>query len=347
MKDKITYKDAGVDVELADNLISSLSDRIRATFKPNVIGAMGGFASMFRIGVEGMTSPVLVSATDGVGTKLKLAFLTGIHDTVGIDLVAMNVNDIVVTGAKPLFFLDYFACGALDGDIMRSVISGIATGCEIAECSLVGGETAEMPDFYSPGEYDLAGFCVGMVDEPNIVDPTTISPGDVLIGLASSGLHSNGFSLVRKVLFQKAGLTVESKLNDLEKPLGEELLIPTMIYVRPVLDLIDMVKVKGIAHITGGGFPGNISRIVPEGLTARVDTGSWKRRPIFHIIGREAGLDNEEMFRTFNMGVGMVIVVAPDSADRAMETLEKSGSQATIIGEMGLCVRDGEKVAIL
>ncbi len=347
MSEKITYKDAGVDVELADRLISSLSDRIKSTFNANVIGPMGGFAAMFRMDTANMTSPVLVSATDGVGTKLKLAFLTGIHDTVGIDLVAMNVNDIVVTSARPLFFLDYFACGSLEANIMNSVISGIVTGCKLAHCALIGGETAEMPDFYAPGEYDLAGFCVGIVDEQKTITGAKISKDDVIIGLLSSGLHSNGFSLVRKVLLGKAGYTVDSELDDLDQPLGAELLTPTRIYVKPILDLVEGVQVKGIAHITGGGFPGNISRIVPNGLCATIETGSWRPKPIFRIIQKEAGLEALEMYDAFNMGVGMTVIVKPEDTDRSMDILRNSGADCVIIGNIDSADKGAEKVKLV
>lgn len=347
MSEKITYKDAGVDVELADRLISSLSDRIKSTFKPNVIGPMGGFAAMYRLDTPNMSSPVLVSATDGVGTKLKLAFLTGIHDTVGIDLVAMNVNDIVVTSARPLFFLDYFACGALDSHIMKAVISGIVTGCKLAQCALIGGETAEMPDFYASGEYDLAGFCVGIVDEQKTITGANISKDDIIIGLSSSGLHSNGFSLVRKVLLGKAGYTVDSELQDLDQPLGGELLTPTKIYVKPVLNLVERVNVKGIAHITGGGFPGNISRIIPNGLRATIETGSWIPKPIFRIIQKEAGLDDNEMYGSFNMGVGMTVVVGPEDADRSVGILKDSGVDCVIIGSIDSADKGAEKVKLV
>jgi phosphoribosylformylglycinamidine cyclo-ligase len=347
MTERITYKDAGVDVEKADRLISSLSERIRSTFKPEVLGPMGGFAAMYRLNLEGLKNPTLVTATDGVGTKLKLAFLTGVHDTVGVDLVAMNVNDIVVTSARPLFFLDYFACGVLDEGIMKSVVSGIAEGCLIADCSLIGGETAEMPDFYAPGEYDLAGFCVGLADEAKLITGNEISTGDVIIGLKSSGLHSNGFSLVRKVLLEKAGLTVQSRLEDLEKPLGEELLTPTRIYVKPILALTDQLGVKGVAHITGGGFQGNISRILPEGLCARIRSDSWTPGPIFHIIASEAGLDRDEMYRTFNMGIGLIVVVNPGDSDAAVEILKEAGAEGLIIGSVEPVSKGAEDAVIL
>ncbi|MFH0822871.1 MAG: phosphoribosylformylglycinamidine cyclo-ligase [Pseudomonadota bacterium] len=333
MNNTITYKDAGVDVELADKAIQSLSTRIRATFRPEVIGRMGGFAAMFRPNWRNYRDPVLVSAADGVGTKLKIAFRTGIHDTVGIDLVAMNVNDLVVTGAEPLFFLDYFATGKLEPDVFRSVVSGIADGCEQAGCSLIGGETAEMPDFYPPGEYDLAGFCVGIADGHRIIEGSAIRHGDVLIGLASTGLHSNGFSLVRKVLLDEKRMTLDNHIDELGRTLGEELLTPTAIYVRPVLNLMERVQVLGTAHITGGGFIGNIPRILPEHVSVVIRRDAWDVPPIFGLLKREAGLDDAEMFRTFNMGIGMVIIVRATEADAAVEFLNECGTRAFPIGE--------------
>jgi len=334
MSEKITYKDAGVDIDLADRVIGSLSERIRATFRPEVIGRMGGFAAQFRPNWTRFRDPVLVSATDGVGTKLKIAFLTGIHDTVGIDLVAMSVNDILVTGAEPLFFLDYFATGAIEAETVQAVISGIARGCELAGCSLIGGETAEMPDFYGPGEYDLAGFCVGILDRESSVDGSKVRPGDQIIGIASSGLHSNGFSLVRKVLLERCGYTVGSHLAELGKTLGEELLTPTAIYVEPILELLPEMSVFAMAHITGGGFTGNIPRVLPEDCSAVIRKGTWDVQPIFHVIQREARLDDDEMFRTFNMGVGFVLVVSADRTDAALERLRAKGLGCALIGEI-------------
>lgn len=334
MDERITYKDAGVDVELADRVISSLGDRIRATFRPEVIGKMGGFAALFRPEWRRYQDPVLVSATDGVGTKLKIAFLTGLHDTVGIDLVAMNVNDLLVTGAEPLFFLDYFATGALDAEIIKRVISGIADGCEQAGCALIGGETAEMPDFYAPGEYDLAGFCVGIVDSESIIDGSKVAPGDAVLGLASSGLHSNGFSLVRKVLLEKKGYDLSEHMDEFGKTLGEELLTPTKIYVKPVRELCARTTVKAMAHITGGGFIGNIPRVVPDSCSVILQKGSWHVPPIFHLLAQDANLDDEEMFRTFNMGVGLVMVVDPNEVDPAINHLRQLGIEAWVIGEV-------------
>jgi phosphoribosylformylglycinamidine cyclo-ligase len=344
MSEKITYKDAGVDVELAERVIGSLADRIRSTFRPEVLGKLGGFAAMFRPEWRKYKDPVLVSATDGVGTKLKLAFLTGIHETVGIDLVAMNVNDLLVMGAEPLFFLDYFATGAIETQTVMAVISGIARGCELAGCSLIGGETAEMPDFYGPGEYDLAGFCVGIVDHPKVVDGSKIKNGDTILGVASSGLHSNGFSLVRKVLLERKKYPLETVFADLGKPLGEELLTPTVIYVKPVLQLCSTVHVSGMAHITGGGFVGNIPRVLPMGCAAAIAKGSWPVPPIFGLIQRDAGLDDFEMYRTFNMGVGFVAIVSQDRVQAALESLRSNGMQTWVIGEIVPRPDSGEAV---
>lgn len=334
MAEKITYKDAGVDIDLADRLIGSVQDRIKSTFRREVMGKMGGFAALFRLDWRLYSDPVLVSATDGVGTKLKLAFLTGIHDTVGIDLVAMSVNDVLVTGAEPLFFLDYFATGGLQPATFESVLSGIITGCRMANCALIGGETAEMPDFYARGEYDLAGFCVGVVDRSRIIDGAGVEPGDALVGLASSGLHSNGFSLVRRVLLDKCGYTVESRLADLDKRLGEELLTPTLIYVRPVLQLLGTMKVLAIAHITGGGFYGNIPRVLPDSCDALIHRNAWDRPRIFEILRKESGLDDYEMYRAFNMGIGMALVVREQDAAAAVQRMKEHGISAWIIGEV-------------
>lgn len=334
MTERITYKDAGVDVEGADRMIGSVSERIKRTFRSEVMGTFGGFAALFRPDLTAYERPVLVSTTDGVGTKLKIAFLTGKHDTVGIDLVAMNVNDLLVIGAEPLFFLDYFATGAIDPETFRAVIAGIARGCEEAGCSLIGGETAEMPDFYSPGEYDLAGFCVGLVDESRILDGSSAKPGDILLGLASSGLHSNGFSLVRKVLLQVKGYSVDSYFADLGKTLGEELLTPTSIYVKPIIKLVPELVPAAMAHITGGGFIGNIPRVLPDSLCVVVHKGSWQVPPIFDMIRREARLDDAEMFRTFNMGIGLVLILGKDRADIAVERLRSARLQSWVIGEV-------------
>lgn len=334
MTEKTTYKDSGVDVELADKLIGSLADKIKSTFRPEVAGKLGGFSAMFRPRWASYRDPVLVSTTDGVGTKLRIAFITGIHNTIGIDLVAMNVNDILVSGAEPLFFLDYFATGALNPEVMTAVIEGIALGCKKAGCALVGGETAEMPDFYRPGEYDLAGFCLGIVEGSEALDGSKVRPGDSVLGIASSGLHSNGYSLVRRVLLERKGYSLESSPGDLGKPLGEILLEPTTIYVNPVLDLLKTTKVHAMAHITGGGFIGNIPRVVPETCRVIIRKDSWEVPVIFRMLQKESGLNSAEMFQTFNMGVGFVVIVPAVEMDSAVASLKSSDFETWVIGEI-------------
>lgn len=346
MKKKITYKDAGVDTELADDVIRSLRPRLMATFRPEVIGGMGGFSALFRPNWKNFRSPLLVSATDGVGTKLKIAFMTGIHDSVGIDLVAMNVNDILVSGAEPLFFLDYFATGRIDPGTVRSVISGIAEGCEQAGCSLIGGETAEMPDFYAEGEYDLAGFCVGIVEESRLIDGSSIERGDLILGIESNGLHSNGFSLVRKVFLNDKQYSLDKVVPELGKTLAEELLRPTRIYVRPILKLLGKIKVKAMAHITGGGFLDNMPRVVPEQFQTVIHRGAWNIPAIFNILRNEANLRDEEMFKTFNMGVGFVIIMASPYVEEAIRMLKADGLQASVIGEIAPREMGSDKVCI-
>jgi phosphoribosylformylglycinamidine cyclo-ligase len=334
MNEKITYKDAGVDVNLAENAIHSLSRRIKSTYRAGVIDRFGGFGSLFRPDWRSYEDPVLVSSTDGVGTKLRVAFMADKHDTVGIDLVAMSVNDIVVMGAAPLFFLDYFATGVLNPLTLEAVIAGIVQGCKIADCALIGGETAEMPDSYPPGEYDLAGFCVGIAERASILEGDLVKPGDAVIGLASSGLHSNGYSLVRKVLLEKRRFNLDDHISDLGKTLAEELLTPTAIYVVPLLELFGYVFPSACAHITGGGFQGNIPRVLPEDCGVIIRKDSWSPQPIFDLIQREAELDDEEMFRTFNMGVGMIVLMPSGDADPAIDFLRGEGLDARIIGEV-------------
>jgi phosphoribosylformylglycinamidine cyclo-ligase len=334
MSERITYKDSGVDIDLAEKVIASVSEKIKSTFRPEVMGKMGGFAAMFRPNWKHMVDPTLVSATDGVGTKLKIAFLTGIHDTVGIDLVAMNVNDLLVTGAEPLFFLDYFATGKIREEVITAVIGGIADGCKQANCSLIGGETAEMPDFYPPGEYDLAGFSVGIVDREKSIDGSGIKPGQVVLGVASSGLHSNGFSLVRKVFLEHKKYSLSARFDDLGRTLGEELITPTRIYVRPVLELLQSTQVFGMAHITGGGFTGNIPRILPEDCAVTINKTAWEAPPIFRMLQRDAALDDAEMYRTFNMGVGFILILDADEVENARVCFQNRGSASWVIGEV-------------
>ncbi|CAN4121128.1 unnamed protein product [Withania somnifera] len=314
----LTYKDAGVDIDAGSELVRRI-----AKMAPGI----GGFGGLFPLG-----DSYLVAGTDGVGTKLKLAFETGIHDTIGIDLVAMSVNDIVTSGAKPLFFLDYFATSRLDVDLAEKVIKGIVDGCQQSDCALLGGETAEMPDFYAEGEYDLSGFAVGIVKKDSVIDGKGIKVGDVLIGLPSSGVHSNGFSLVRRVLKQR-GLSLKDQLPGGTTTLGEALIAPTVIYVKQVLDIINKGGVKGIAHITGGGFTDNIPRVFPKGLGAIIYEGSWAIPPVFKWIQEAGRIEDAEMRRTFNMGIGMVLVVSPEAADRILGEVQKT-SIAYRIGEV-------------
>ncbi|ULA60271.1 MAG: hypothetical protein LZF60_230007 [Nitrospira sp.] len=329
-----TYRDAGVDIDAGDAFVERIKPHVRATFRPEVMTDLGGFGGLFRFQANRYQDPVLVSGTDGVGTKLKIAFLMDKHDTVGIDLVAMCVNDIAVSGAEPLFFLDYFATGKLSIATAAAVVKGISDGCRQAGCALIGGETAEMPSFYGDGEYDLAGFAVGVVDRPKIVDGKQIVPGDMVIGLASSGVHSNGFSLVRKVLLERSGLTVETVVPELDGALGETLLTPTRIYAKQVLSLMESCPIKGIAHITGGGITDNLPRVFPAHCGARIRRGSWPVLPIFEAVRARGSVPLEEMYRVFNMGIGLILVVAPDHADRVMAKAREVGEQAYHIGEI-------------
>lgn len=329
----ITYKDAGVDIDAGDLFVQKIKPFVKATMRPEVLTDIGGFGGLFAL--KKYRNPVLVSGTDGVGTKLKVAFLMNKHDTVGIDLVAMCVNDIIVQGAEPLFFLDYFATGKLRPEEHSLVVKGIADGCKQAGCALIGGETAEMPSFYSEGEYDLAGFAVGVVEKKDIINGSRIRPGDQIIGLGSSGLHSNGYSLVRKVLFEKAGYGVEDILTELGGPtLGESLLLPTRIYARTVLALLKEFDIRGMAHITGGGITGNVPRVLPKGCQAVIRKGTWDIPPIFKLLRKKAGVDDGEMFRAFNMGIGMALVVPKAQADKVLKKAEKLGEKAFRIGEI-------------
>ncbi|MEZ0238227.1 MAG: phosphoribosylformylglycinamidine cyclo-ligase [Methylophilaceae bacterium] len=324
----MSYRDAGVDIEAGDALVEDIKPFAKRTMRPEVLAGIGGFGSLFEVPKK-FKNPVLVSGTDGVGTKLKLAFQLNKHDTVGIDLVAMCVNDILVQGAEPLFFLDYFACGKLEVGAAAQVIKGIAAGCEQAGCALVGGETAEMPGMYPPGEYDLAGFSVGAVDKDKIIDGTTIAPGDVVLGLASSGAHSNGYSLVRK-LIEVSGIAMDSDFHG--RPFRDVVMEPTRIYVKPLLKLIETLPVKGMAHITGGGLTENIPRVLPEGVTAELKRGSWTIPPLFGWMQEQGNIAEDEMLRTFNCGIGMAIIVAAEDAERATALLAAEGEQVFRIG---------------
>ncbi|HEY8443750.1 MAG TPA: phosphoribosylformylglycinamidine cyclo-ligase [Clostridia bacterium] len=327
----ITYKDAGVDVTRGYKAVELMKKHVKATYDQNVLGDLGGFGGMYSIASEKISEPVLVSGTDGVGTKLKYAFALDKHDTVGIDLVAMCANDIVCQGARPLFFLDYLACGQLNPETAALIVKGIADGCLQAGCALIGGETAEMPGFYKQGEYDLAGFCVGIADKKDIITGADIKEGDVLIGLASSGIHSNGYSLVRK-LFGEEKKDLEKVYPELGAPLGEALLTPTRIYVKTVLALTKRFKIKGIAHITGGGFIENIPRIFPQGIGAKIDINSFEILPIFKLLWEKSAMSKEEIFNTFNMGIGLVLCVSPDIAEQVLKSAQELGEKAYIIG---------------
>ncbi|OIP62304.1 MAG: phosphoribosylformylglycinamidine cyclo-ligase [Nitrospirae bacterium CG_4_9_14_3_um_filter_53_35] len=331
---KLTYKDAGVDIQAGDDFVDRISPMVHSTFGPEVLTGIGGFGGLFALDISRMKEPVLVSGTDGVGTKLRLAFLTGMHHTVGIDLVAMCVNDILVSGARPLFFLDYFATGRLNIEQSSDVVKGIVEGCRQAGCALIGGETAEMPGFYRAGEYDLAGFAVGVVERSRLIDGSRMVPGDSVIGIASSGLHSNGYSLVREVFLNVHHTDLEKTIPALGRPLGEILLEPTRIYVRSVLSLLEEKTVKGMAHITGGGIPGNLPRIFPEGCSARIRKGSWDVPAVFSVLSEYGGVPEDEMFRTFNMGIGMALVVSSGDTGEVLKRLRRSGETAWIIGEI-------------
>ena len=332
-KKTLLYKDAGVDIERGDRFVQLIKPLAQRTSTGGVRGDIGGFAALFDPDVSAYRHPMLVAATDGVGTKLRVASLVGRYDTIGIDLVAMCVNDVVVTGATPLFFLDYLATAHLDLEQGKEIMEGITQGCIEAGCALVGGETAEMPDFYHEGDFELAGFTVGVVEEEKIVDGSAILPGDVIIGLASQGLHSNGYSLARRVIFKELQLSVDDKAANLTASLGEELLRPTRIYVKTILSLLQQFHIKGMAHITGGGIPGNILRVLPSGTKAVIEKGRWTIPPIFTVIA-QGGVPEEEMWRTFNNGVGMALVVAASEAEGILQKAQECGEQAFIIGEI-------------
>jgi phosphoribosylformylglycinamidine cyclo-ligase len=332
MKKKITYKDSGVDIDQANSFVERIKPLIKATSRREMMSGIGGFGGLFHLDISKNRDPVLVSSTDGVGTKLKIAQMMEKHDTVGIDLVAMSVNDVVVQGAEPLFFLDYIATGKLLVETTVQIVEGVVRGCQEAGCALIGGETAEMPGFYPDGEYDLAGFCVGVVEADKLIDGSEIRVGDRIIGIASSGLHSNGFSLARRVLFEEGKLHPEDKIKGLDECLGLALLKPTKIYVKSILNLIKNFSIRGIVHITGGGFTDNIPRIVPGPCRAVIRKGSWSVPPIFDLIQRVGGVDEKEMLRVFNMGIGMIIIVAEMDHAEILERLEKLGEKAYALG---------------
>ncbi len=335
----IRYVDAGVDKEAGYRQVQMIKDMVSKTYDENVLSSLGGFAGLYRLDTAEMKQPVLVSGTDGVGTKLKLAFLADRHDTVGEDCVAMCVNDILCQGARPLFFLDYIATGKLEPAKAASIVSGIASGCQKGKLSLIGGETAEMPGFYAEGEYDLAGFAVGVVDAEKIIDGSKIAPGDRILGLKSSGVHSNGFSLVRKIVFDLCGFTVDTVVDELGTTLGEELLKPTRIYPRIVTPLFESLTPRGIVHITGGGLYENVPRIVPEGLSAVIDAGNIPVPTVFRLLQKWGSIEEEEMYATFNMGVGMVLIVAAEERDAVAEMLKRAGEEVLDLG----VIEEGEE----
>jgi phosphoribosylformylglycinamidine cyclo-ligase len=333
----LTYRDAGVDMDAGDELVERIKPLVRRATRPEVLAGIGGFGALVELPEGRWRRPVLVSGTDGVGTKLRLAIDTGRHDTIGIDLVGMCVNDVAVQGAEPLFFLDYYATGKLDVAVAESVITGIVEGCRQAGCALVGGETAEMPGMYHGGDYDLAGFCVGVVEKDAIIDGSKVSPGDVVIGLASSGPHSNGYSLIRK-LIEMAAADATTQLEG--RPLFDRLLAPTRIYVRSMLALAAALPVHGFAHITGGGLTDNIPRVLPKGCAVRLQRDAWARDPVFDWLQQTGRIADQEMYRTFNCGIGMVVIVSASDAPAALELLSAQGETATIIG--AVTAGDGE-----
>jgi phosphoribosylformylglycinamidine cyclo-ligase len=339
----LTYRDAGVDIDAGDELVERIKPYAKRTMRPEVLSTLGGFGALVEVSKK-YRNPVMVSGTDGVGTKLKLAFRMKKHDTIGIDLVAMSVNDILVTGAEPVFFLDYFACGKLTVDVAADVVKGVAAGCEMAGCALIGGETAEMPGLYDPNEYDLAGFALGLVEKDGIIDGTAIAAGDVVVGLASSGVHSNGFSLVRKIL-----AVTEAPLHEpLDgRTLGEALLEPTRIYVKPVLAVMEKMPVKGVAHITGGGLVENIPRVLPGGVCARLEKSRWPRPAVFDWLQHNGNVPEAEMHRTFNCGIGMVLVLAKEHAQAAITLLGVHGVPAWEVGAIVAREGDGPQTVVV
>jgi phosphoribosylformylglycinamidine cyclo-ligase len=338
----ISYRDAGVDIDAGDALVEAIKPFAKRTLRPEVLAGIGGFGALTRI-PTGYKQPVLVSGTDGVGTKLKLAFRLNRHDTVGIDLVAMSVNDILVQGAEPLFFLDYYACGKLEVATATQVVKGIARGCELAGCSLIGGETAEMPGMYAEGEYDLAGFAVGVVEKNAIIDGATIAPGDAVLGLASSGAHSNGYSLIRRILDEtRADLAADVG----GRPLGDALLEPTRIYVKPLLALMRALPVKGLAHITGGGLVENLPRVLPDGTKAQLERSAWPMPPLFRWLQQQGNVADDEMLRVFNCGIGMAVVVAEEKADEARAALRRAGETVYRIGRIDARGRDETAIVV-
>ncbi|MDD4600669.1 Phosphoribosylformylglycinamidine cyclo-ligase [bioreactor metagenome] len=339
----LTYREAGVDIDAGNRAVELMKKHVKATYRPEVLGDIGGFGGLFALNIHKYSQPVLVSGTDGVGTKLKLAFMMDKHDTIGQDAVAMCVNDILVQGAEPLFFLDYLAVGSLEPEKVAAVVSGVAKACSESGCALIGGETAEMAGFYADGEYDIAGFAVGIVDKPKMITGKQIQPGDVVIGLPSSGLHSNGYSLVRKICFDVKKFAPTEYISELGRTIGEELLTPTRLYPRVCLPLFDHFDIRGMVHLTGGGFYENIPRVLPEGCGVEIDTTAWPQPPIFSLLKEWGGVEWPEMYRTFNMGIGMILIVPPDQVAAIQKNLNDRGEDCYIIGK----VTAGTKEAVL
>ncbi|MBK8013760.1 MAG: phosphoribosylformylglycinamidine cyclo-ligase [Deltaproteobacteria bacterium] len=346
----LTYRDAGVDIEQADAFVEKIQRTAQSTWQSGVLAGVGGFASAFSLAdsplAAGLKDPVLVSGTDGVGTKLKIAFALGAHSTIGIDLVAMCVNDVITTGAAPLFFLDYFGTGKLDAHVGAAVVAGIAEGCRQARCALVGGETAELPGLYRPGEYDLAGFAVGIVERSAMINGARTQVGDQVIGVQSRGLHSNGYSLAQEALLNRAGHTLDERLEGLEATLGEVLLTPTPIYADLARRLQARIQPKAIAHITGGGIEGNLPRVLPPGTLAHIHRSAWTVPPIFDRIAHAGRVEREEMFRTFNMGIGLCVVVSPDDAETALSAIADAGETGLIMGEIGPAAEETREAGV-
>lgn len=332
-KKGLTYADAGVDIDAGNKAVELMKDSVKATYRPEVLGDLGGFGGLFSLMNSNIKKPILVSGTDGVGTKLRLAIMMNKHDTVGQDCVAMSINDVLVQGAKPLFFLDYIAVGKLDPVQVATIVKGVAHACEESGCALLGGETAEMAGFYAKDDYDLAGFGVGIVDRDKVITGETIGAGDVLIGLPSTGVHSNGFSLVRKIVFERQKMQLDQYVDELGMTIGECLLTPTRLYPRPCLPLIRNFDIKGMVHITGGGFYENIPRVLPKGIGVEIDVTTWPQLPIFGLLQKWGDVAKEEMYRTFNMGIGMILIVKADDVDAIMANLSERGEKAYIIGK--------------
>ena len=342
INDKLTYKDSGVDTKEGERAVSLMKEHVSKTFGPEVLKSIGGFGSLYKPNLDGISSPVLVAGSDGVGTKLKIAIMMDKHDTVGQDLVAMCTNDVLCQGAMPMFFLDYIATGKVSAEKIADIVKGVADGCSLAGCALVGGETAEMPGFYADGDYDMAGFAVGIVDEDKIIDGQNIEEGNILIGISSSGIHSNGYSLVRKLFLEKQGMSLDETPEGLDNTLGETLLTPTRIYTKQVMAVLKELSPKAIIHITGGGFFENIPRVIPKGLGVQVDNSAWPIPPIFKIIQDYGNIDTEEMFSTLNMGIGMIMVVSESEKATVINALASVDEEAYVIGR----IIEGEGVTL-